>query len=197
MPNEEVIWIETYTGKRVNPLHLTPEDIDIKDIAHSLSLLCRFVGHCKRFYSVGQHSIHVSDLVHSYVAPLVGGSTTTTAISIEDADRTSLAALLHDSAEAYVSDLARPVKHGFKMFMELESVLLGIIMQKFNCVGVDWGLIKKMDNVALATEAAQLMPSKGDGWYLPESPLASIFPSLKCEEVEGIFLAKYYKLGGK
>ena len=45
-------WIQTYTGKKVSPATLQVEGIDIKDIAHSLALQCRFAGHCEVFYSV-------------------------------------------------------------------------------------------------------------------------------------------------
>ena len=41
--------MHTYTGKQINPLAITQEDIEIKDIAHALSLLCRGGGHLKYF----------------------------------------------------------------------------------------------------------------------------------------------------
>jgi len=36
--------MQTYIGKHVNPLKLKPEDVDIRDIAKSLSQKCRFNG---------------------------------------------------------------------------------------------------------------------------------------------------------
>jgi len=80
-------WIQTYTGKRFWPLDPRPEDVDILDIAHSLSLLCRFTGHTSSFYSVSQHSILVAQEVPK---------------------RLRLWALFHDAAEAYIGDIARP-----------------------------------------------------------------------------------------
>ena len=53
-------WIQTYSGKKFYPLDPRPEDIDIRDIAHALSLNCRFNGHCRCFYSVAEHSVGVS-----------------------------------------------------------------------------------------------------------------------------------------
>ena len=55
-------WIQTFTGKRMYPLDPKPEDICIEDIAHALSNICRFTGHTKKFYSVGEHSINCLDL---------------------------------------------------------------------------------------------------------------------------------------
>ncbi|MFG0247924.1 MAG: phosphohydrolase, partial [Phycisphaeraceae bacterium JB051] len=77
-------WIQTYTGKAFYPLREDPGIIDIRDIAHALSLQCRFNGHCSDFYSVAQHSVHVSEVVPQAFA---------------------LWGLLHDAAEAYMSDL--------------------------------------------------------------------------------------------
>jgi hypothetical protein len=45
-------WIRTFTGKEFYPLEPNPADIDIRDIAHALSNICRFTGHCREFYCV-------------------------------------------------------------------------------------------------------------------------------------------------
>lgn len=50
--------IMTYTKKMFDPLHPNAELIDIEDIAHALSMLCRANGHFRSFYSVVQHSIN-------------------------------------------------------------------------------------------------------------------------------------------
>ena len=90
MQNERVgDWIQTYTGKQFWPIDPRACEITIEDIAHALSLQCRFSGHCREFYSVAQHSC----LVSSYCID-------------EDAGW----GLLHDAAEAYLVDLPRPIK---------------------------------------------------------------------------------------
>lgn len=53
-------WIQTYTGRSMVPLDLKPEQVSIVDIVHSLSMKCRFNGHCKRFYSVAEHAVLVA-----------------------------------------------------------------------------------------------------------------------------------------
>ncbi len=195
---ENPVWIETVTGKRVNPLELKAEDIDIADIAGPLSRICRFVGQCRRFYSVEQHCIHVADLVEGEMMKQIGSDDAWKQVGhIEEVNRTCLAALLHDSPEAYTNDISRPVKYAIKGFKEIENKIMGIVMQKYGCIGVDWALIKKADNIMLATEALQLMPSKGDGWYLPEPPLDHDIPTLSFEEVENFFMERFFRFGGK
>lgn len=193
--NKEVLWIETFTGKRVNPMHLDEELIDIVDIAHSLALQCRFVGHCLVFYSVAEHSILVADTVAKIRLSYVGTK--------EDANKTLLAALLHDAAEAYLGDIARPIKHhnAFKQVVEIEKQILGKVMLKYNCTGADWELIKKADGIMLATEAKVLMADNGKGWYLPEPALpdtpSTITQSGEVEDTEAAFLEKFEEYGGK
>lgn len=195
----EKYWIETFTGKRVNPMHLDEELIDINDIAHSLSLLCRFLGHCLIFYSVAEHSILVADLVHKMLTQNADDLD----VGAEATAKTCLAALLHDGAEAYIGDITRPLKHHpmFKQIPEVEQQILGKIMVKYNCTGTDWQLIKRADNIMVATEAKYLMADGGKGWdekwNLPE-PALNIPPlMLGPEKAESMFLHMFEEYGGK
>lgn len=43
-------WMQTFTGRVFYPLDPRPEDIDPLDIAHALSMLCRYGGHTSVFY---------------------------------------------------------------------------------------------------------------------------------------------------
>ncbi len=52
-------WLATYTGRKWFLLDPHPDDVAIEDIAHGLSMVCRFGGHCRHFYSVAQHSLLV------------------------------------------------------------------------------------------------------------------------------------------
>lgn len=151
-PNSDEAWIETYTGKFVNPLNLKPEDIEIADIIHALSLICRFNGHCRRFYSVAEHSLRVAGVI--YHEP--------------HTDKDFLAGLLHDASEAYLSDITRPVKYSLPIIKAIESKITYVINEKYGILNANWKLVKYADNVMLAEEAFRLMRSKGKEWYLPE-----------------------------
>ena len=107
--------IMTYTKKMFDPLQPNAELIDIEDIAHALSMLCRANGHFKSFYSVAQHSINCMK-----EAEARGHS-----------DRIQLACLLHDASEAYLSDVTRPVKVELPRYKEIEAPLQETIWNKW------------------------------------------------------------------
>jgi 5'-deoxynucleotidase YfbR-like HD superfamily hydrolase len=107
--------IKTYTGVMFDPLYPESELIDILDIAHALSMLCRANGHFRSFYSVGQHCINCA-----MEAKARGYS-----------ERVQLACLLHDASEAYLSDVTRPVKHELPKYLEIEKPLQESIWQKY------------------------------------------------------------------
>ncbi len=107
--------ILTYSGIMFDPLHPDAAGVDIMDIAHALSLLCRANGHVKRFYSVCQHSINCAQ-----EAAARGYSR-----------RVQLGCLLHDASEAYLSDITRPVKQELPGYKEIEAPLQETIWNKW------------------------------------------------------------------
>ena len=165
-------FITTYTGKKMHYLNPADDEIDIHDIAHALSLICRFGGHCKEFYSVGQHSLGVMELVP---------------------DEYKLEALLHDAAEAYISDLPRPIKNDLPRFKEIELVIEEAIVKKFNITNRNHGVIKMADNIMLATEARDIMANITDWMELPE-PRNESLALMPSSMTEHFFLEAFYKM---
>lgn len=107
--------VTTYTGKHFNPVEPDTEKIDIRDIAHALSMTCRGNGHVKTFFSVGQHCINCAREAAER------GCT----------KRVILACLLHDGGEAYMSDVPRPLKPFMPQYLEAEERLLEVIYRKY------------------------------------------------------------------
>lgn len=122
----------TRYGQEVG-FHTGHEDILVKDIAHSLSMQCRFGGHCFNFYSVAEHSINVAKLLPAMY---------------------KREALLHDAGEAYTTDLPTPIKNMVPEFSKIEEVFLKKIGLKFE---VDLcnlhPLVKQADYLMLRKEA--------------------------------------------
>jgi uncharacterized protein len=176
-PTRKGDWAQTYTGNKFWPMDPRPEDVNIKDIAHSLALSCRFNGHCNLFYSVAQHSVFVSELVKPPQA---------------------LAALLHDSPEAYLGDIIPPVKLFLPNIEKVERKLEEVIFQRFGIEHYDNKEIKHADKIALYTEMRDLMSNPPETWrefedYKTQLPKNKII-ALNSEESEKLFLKRYQKL---
>jgi len=147
--------IRTFTGRMVHPFSPHPSEIDIDDIAHSLSQQCRFLGHTDGFYSVAQHSVLVSQ-----VAPP------------EDA----LWGLLHDAAEAYLSDLPAPIKQAPQMwfYRTSEALLTRAIARRFGLTPEIPESVKKADKVVLATEFRDVTTVTDLDWIAAECTVAPL-----------------------
>lgn len=141
-------WIQTYTGRQFYPTNPDPNQICIEDIAHALSNICRFSGHCKAFYSVAEHSYVLS----SYITD----------------PKLALAGLLHDAAEAYMGDITTPVKRSIGGWKGYEQTLTKLIYEKFNCAVQDTSVIAWLDLRMLLTERQQLMGQGVCLWGIEE-----------------------------
>lgn len=148
-------WITLTSGTKFFPLDPRDDEVLIEDITHALAHICRFGGHCFEFYSVAQHSVLVSKLA----ASMVEGP-----FALDVAKW----GLLHDSAEAYIGDVIRPIKRCIPEFKEAENRLLKVIAKKFGLAFPIPDAVKQADEVILATEARDIMPPNcGSKWNLP------------------------------
>jgi len=136
-------WMQTYTGRAFYPMDPDPIDIDPLDIAHALSMLCRYNGHVDRFYSVAEHCILMSN-----------------AVPAKDA----LWALLHDATEAYVGDMIRPLKRFMPEYRTVEDRLMEAIASRFGLTGTMPASVKDADNRILLTERAALLSVSPAPW---------------------------------
>lgn len=177
-PDRRGDWMCTYTGIAFWPLDPRPEEVSIVDIAHALSNLCRFAGHCRTFYSVAQHSVHVADIVRKL-----------------GADReTQFAALLHDATEAYVVDVPRPLKPYLRGYDEAEEAVAAVIRQVFGLGVVDYDIIKHADYVALATEKRDLMSANSPPWSWLPHPDALVIEPLAPMDARAAFMEAFGRL---
>lgn len=164
-------FIQTYTGKAFFPLAPDYKAVDILDIAHALAMKCRYTGHVRNFYSVAEHCVRVSRIVPPAFA---------------------LPALLHDASEAYLPDLAAPIKRQFYVehvapavitepFKDIESFVLDAVFEGLGVQALrhvaESEQVKKADLQMLAAEVRDLInfsglegdPSIAD-WALTETP---------------------------
>ena len=159
-------WMLTVTGAVVDLRLADPSAISVLDIAHSLSLLNRYHGHTNRPYSVAEHSLMVVEIMERELALHDPGAL--------------LAGLLHDAHEAYIADLASPLKQAMQKialadgrtmcdYTRLERELQTQVLLRFGCYS-DYArhhaAIKHADLLALATERRDLLPAGGPEWPL-------------------------------
>jgi hypothetical protein len=172
-------YIHTFTGKHFDPLNPDPDLIDVRDIAHALSMQCRFVGHCRDFYSVAEHSVRVSQAC---------------------ANKDALAGLLHDAPEAYLHDLASPIKHdeGMAAYRLAEDKLTFLIFAKFGVApAVVPNSVHRADKMLLNTEARDLF-AQTVGWADPTNTQPfTIRPLTSPRAAESWFMDRFRALTRK
>jgi len=124
--------IYTFTGRWFYPINPKSVDVDVEDIAHALSLKCRWTGHCSRLYSVAEHSIRVSNVAVAF-AVLDGVR------DVRKLNNIRIQALIHDAHEAYLADLASPIKDFIPNWREVEDRIQDAIVEYLGLTGSDPG----------------------------------------------------------
>lgn len=166
-------WLQTFTGRPFYPQDPRPQDICIEDIAHALSLICRFGGHVREFYCVAQHSVLVSDCL----------------VRAGRSRHDCLAALLHDASEAYAGDVVWPLKQviGPLGYSAIEHAIEACIEDVYG-LHIDAELkaaIKHADLRALATEKRDLVRGGTGGGAIKEAEAArTTLGTWHCDTVE-------------
>lgn len=168
--------IITYSGIEFDLLAPHPDMVNVVDVAHALSNLCRFTGQCREFYSVAQHCV-----LASYHGP-----------AEEALDR-----LVHDAAEAYLGDVSSPLKALLPEYRRREEAVEAVVIP---ALGGQWPAppsVKPTDLVMLATEKRDLMRTFGAQWALLDGvePVGMIAP-WEPRFARGMFLQRYVELTG-
>lgn len=164
--------MQTYTGKLIDLTNFQPKDVRLPDISHSLSLINRFTGHSRVPYSVAQHSVLVSELTEPEHA---------------------LWGLLHDASEAYLGDVATPLKSTMQGYCELEEHVQRAVATHF---GLGWPIppeVHLADKQALMAEKRDLI-TVGHDWGIDVSP--SPYPVVPCDwrEAKALFEKRFKEL---
>jgi len=192
-----VTWILTAGGRRIDLAGPAPGQIDGRDLAAHLAKIGRWTGATVTFYSVAQHSLLVADEA-ARLARLAGAADDEARAAIE------LAALLHDAHEAYLGDIATPIKRclatlagGQDVVAMLATTLDSAILPAF---GLPWPLpdawrtiIHAADQALLATERRDLMP-QGPDLDLSAEPLPNRIVPLAWDRAEARFHSRLCRL---
>jgi len=169
--------IQLCTGRLFD--FLAPTELTLEEVSYALSNLCRFTGHCRPFYSVAQHAVHVSRLV---------------------APELAMPALHHDDVEAVVGDVSSPLKSLLPEYRKIERECERVILAGF---GIDFDSLphdelKRADKAALRMEQRALMG--GMGWAGASRVMADVRPTARLgrplppEEARELFVARHFEL---
>jgi 5'-deoxynucleotidase YfbR-like HD superfamily hydrolase len=142
-------WIQTHTNKKFDLANPTPDMFDIEDIAHALSNICRYTGHVSTFYSVAQHCF----LAYTLIDPKYRRD-----------------ALLHDLSEAYLNDIASPLKALIPAYGILETRIMNIAAQRFTFTFPLPHQVHEIDLRLLQTERLQLFGKEPEAWSVVAEP---------------------------
>ena len=171
--------ITTYTGHKFDPMNPQMETLDIRDIAHALSLTCRGNGHVKQFFSVGQHCIMCAR----------------EAMARGYSKRVILGCLLHDASEAYMSDVPRPFKEVLPEYVKLEEKLIDLIYTRFigsTLTEEEMKLVSRVDDAVLYYDMLELFGiCWGEKSVLEVNPDYTVLPF---EEVERTYLELFEEI---
>lgn len=181
-------WIQSFSGKKVTPLDLQPEQVDIESIAHALSLKCRFTGHTKVFYSVAEHCVTgAAYLPSAFQLPF----------------------LLHEVSEAYLPDVATPVKRALWVsdgeetgplttWETLERRQAAVVFRALGLEALEPLIyspqVKLMDLRMLVTEREALIGPEIEPWGIDAKPLSMMNAlGMQSVEAERRFLEAFYR----
>jgi hypothetical protein len=178
MADREGPWISLYSGNRVYPLDIRPEDIFIEDIAHALSIENRFCGHYKFPVSVAYHSI------------LVAAHTP---------KEFQLQSILHDGSEAYLKDIPTPLKrilneYGNGIYEKLEGEFTKAIFTRFGVVPTEESdiIVHKADRATFAREIIDCSRLGAiPGFIVEEEPISTVVREVGVYEAKKEFLQKF------
>jgi hypothetical protein len=131
-------FITTHSGLYVDVLEPDIDKLLLADVIHSLSLTCRFNGHCDYFYSTLQHSLNVAELCSSAEAKRAG--------------------LVHEFAEAVYGDVVTPLKYSIHLdnYRLLEKNLQRLLYMRLLGKATVPAQVKHADTVCFLAEAYTL-----------------------------------------
>ncbi len=180
-----ITWMQTGSNQQLDFAADEWIVLPIDLIARSLANTCRYNGQCSRYYSVAEHSVHISHMVPKELA---------------------LAALLHDASEVYVGDMPPMLKRYIAgatavSFKDLEHKATSAVARGYGIPleHLESPIIKNFDRRILTDETQQLMPPHAywEEYKITYQPTGIVLECWSPEEANRRFLARFEELGGQ
>lgn len=171
--------IKTFTGYLIDIENPDTDAIDIRDIAHALSFICRGSGQVRTFFSVARHSVFCAR-----EAKARGYS-----------DAVAMACLLHDASEAYMADVPHPIKENLiPEYRVYEDRLLDMVFRKYigrSLTAEEAAVVECIDRDLLQYDLKYLLNMDID---LPEVHTVICYDFIPFAESEREYLEMFYSM---
>lgn len=136
----------TNSGTKIDIEDISINDINLKDIAHHLTKICRYGGalDLNKHYSVANHSM----VLFHY------------AVDSGCSEELQKSLLLHDAAECYLGDIVAGLKKYLPDYRYIEHKLESLIKEKYQISNNQFiiDLTKELDTRIVLDEARAFMP---------------------------------------
>ena len=156
--------------KKFWPTSPDPKSICIEDIAHATARICRYTGHVQDFYSVAEHCVLMSRAIPQEFRKI---------------------ALLHDASEAYMNDIASPIKQSLPDYKKIEDGVQKVIAEKFGIPYPFPAIVHEYDKRILMDERAQVIGEFLPGWSHEYESLGITIPGWGYKKAEREYLKRW------
>lgn len=169
--------VQTGCGRHFDFSRPGESAFDIYDIANALANICRFTGHSGQFYSVAQHCVLVSQVVP---------------------ESDAMMGLMHDAPEAFVGDVAKPLKILLPDYAAIEERVEDAVFERFGLPKRMPPTIKASDIILLRTEQRDVMQAEGHVWGFAAGaqPLPERIIPMEPAAAREAFLKRFEQLSG-
>lgn len=171
-------WMALASGRQFWPQDPRVEDIHVEDIAHHLSMICRYGGATAFHYPVAQHAVLICHWLRS-----VGADSMTQAWGLH-----------HDDPEAYIGDIIRPIKRDLSAYFPIEERLMSVIAERFGLTPEMPPIVQEADNRILADEARDCLRLCVVNWTANIQPLGVEILPWTNEQARDAYLREHYRL---
>lgn len=165
--------ISTLNGEFFDYTHPERYSFDIEVIAHALSNICRYGGHCDFFYSVAEHSVLVSKVVPPELA---------------------LCGLLHDASEAFVGDMPSPLKAMCQSYRTIEDKVQSAIAERFGLPYPFPHEVHIADKELYKAERLVVAPVPDEVWHTDIFPADVNIVGYNNNQAYEVFMQRYSEL---
>lgn len=195
--------ITTFTGRFINLAAFTEDDVDVRDVAHHLACMNRFVGAAPQPLNVALHSVYVSRLAVAKALQLTVGAGMSAGPSPARLQALGLQGLVHDGSEAFLGEITKWLKRheSFAAYRALEEQIQSTIYRRFGCDTTMDKLVKWADTLMCRVEGwwafgadwpgARYAPNKYGPLTADEQALVGAWAPLDWATSERAFLDRY------